>query len=546
MADITLENGTDGLFDLLGQVFALQTQVDSSVQARRTEWDTVTAAINAEFSTATWLASLSSAERAIAIEETTASNAVLSLRTIAEQILILKVDEAVSLPSKSVTDALAELAFQMDDRVESLIAPTVSASVAADGGNAGDCFIVSSKKTVYGIDNPQLLPETIDITAVAAGYLQVNCDASSEGLSPDNFGGSGIQTSLTVFTNSTGLVGSGALNSFTASASVLPGSWIANVGVLGTAVLSGQPQIDTITITGTATTGTYRITCTTTALGTQSTGNLAYNATASTISAAISQLVGFSNVSVSASGTSPNYTHTLTFYGMREAVTVAVVNSTDTGSFSVATPTAFSTPSLGSSAIVLVSDGSTLVSASHLLTHLEPLKAYAVNAWLAVNTAAASGVVEISLTNGVGGSIIQDDAGNDLKYTVAATSLTTSYQSSASIVASGAAVFMTPKSLPASVYLRIRCSTTLPNTRKVYIENPVCAAISPVYSSGVFLVGFAGPLGFVVGDSWIATVANNFGGTMHWGMERNFGLRRLGVIIPTDGTGTIADFTPIT
>ncbi len=545
MADITLENGTDGLFDLLGQVFALQTQVDSSVQDRRTEWDSVVAAVTAEFSTSAWLASLSSAEKAIANEESTVSSAVSALKTVAEKILILKVDEAVSLPSKTVIDALNELSYQMDDRTESLIAPTVSVGVTPDGGNAGDCFLVSSKKTIKGIDNPQLLPESIDVVAVSGGYLQVNCDASSEGLSPNGFGGAGIQTSLSFFTVFTGLTGSGSLNSFTTSASVLPGSWIANVGVLGTAVLSGQPQTDTITITGTATSGTYRITVTTSSLGTQSTGNLNYDATPSTVAAALAQLSGFSKVSVSATGTSPNYVHTIKFYGMREAVTTAVIESTDSGGFVVATPTAFASPSLGSSPLVLVSDGSMLVSVSHLLTHLKVNTPYAVNAWLAVNTAAASGVVEISLTNGVGGSVIQDDAGNDLKYTVAATSLGTAFKAAADNAASGSPVFMMPFQLPASVYLRIRCSTTLPNTRKVFVENPVCAEISPLYAGGVYLVAFTGPVGFTTGDSWSVAVANDFGGTMHWGMERNFGLRRLGIIIPTDPTGTIADFTPL-
>jgi len=546
MADITLENGTDGLFDLLGEVFALQTQIDASVSDRRTAWASAFAAINSEFDTAQWLASLSSAEKAVATEESTTSAVAASLKSVAEQIVIAKVDEAVSLTTKTIYFALTELVRQMVERSESLVAPTVDVDITPDGGNTGDGFLIAGVKNVFGVNNPQIFDETMDVSVVSSGFLIAAGDATSNGLSPDGFGGSGFYSTLTTFPAGTAVNGSNSSGVFTVSASVLPGDWVANVGTLGTAVLSGQPQKSTITITGTPTTGTYRITLTTSSLGTQSTGNLSYSASASQIAAAINLIPGYRLAAVVASGTNPNFIHTLTFYGMREAVTVAVVESTDSGSFSISTPTAFSSPSLGSSPIVLVSDGSTLVSVSLPLSYLLPNSAYAVNAWLALNTGAASGVIEFSLTNGIGGTVIQDDAGNDLKFTVAATSLTTAFKGAANLVASGSPIFLTPSVIPASVYLRIRCSTTLPNTRQVFIESPLCAAISPLYQGGPYLVGFAGPVGFLPGDEWEVDFQNDHGGTMHWGMLRNFDIRRLGLMVPTDAVGTIADFTVVT
>ena len=182
------------------------------------------------------------------------------------------------------------------------------------------------------------------------------------------------------------------------------------------------------------------------------------------------------------------------------------------------------------------------MSASHLLTHLLPRTAYAVNAWLALNTAAASGVIEISLTNGVGGTILQDDAGNDLKYDVNATSLTTSYQGAAKLT-SGVPIFMTPTVLPASVYLRIRTSTTLPNTREVYIENVIIGLATQMYTGGPFAAVFAGPNGPKDGDLWTITTTNDYSGTMSFMLERNFGLRKLGLWVPHSGTPTITDIT---
>jgi hypothetical protein len=279
------------------------------------------------------------------------------------------VDEAVNLTTKTLDAALVELCSQMNERNQSLKLPVVAITVTADGGNTGDMVVVASKKGANGKDNPAILVETVDVSVSGSGsslLVTVAGDAVSSGLSPDSFGGSGLSGYLSYFSTSTGLTGSTGLYSFTTSSSTLPGSWIANVGTLGTAVLSGQPQVSTIVVAGTPTSGTYRITCATSSLGTQSTGNLSFDSTASQIQAALAAMSGFSRVSVTGSGTGPNYTHTITFYGMSESVTVATVSSLNTGTLTVATPTAYATPSLGSSPIVLVSDGSTLVSSMRI------------------------------------------------------------------------------------------------------------------------------------------------------------------------------------
>jgi hypothetical protein len=659
MANITLQNGSDGLFDILNSIFELQTQDDAAVVLQRSMWDTVNSTFAAEFTSFDWVNALSSVEQRVDSAEVTPSAVVLATQSLADQAVIQKVDEAVNLVTKTLSSALAELVSQMIERNESLLLPSVAISVVADTGNTGDFFIVADKRTTRGDTNPQILDEVISVSAaISAGSsaptVAITSDAAVSGLSPASFGGSALNAFLSFFSPSTGISGAGGLNSFTTSPSTLPGSWIASVGALGTAVLSAEPQDESIEITGSPSAGTYRITCTTTSLGTQSTGNLAYNATAAEIQAAIAAMSGFSRVSVSSTGTAPNYTHRIKFYGMRESVTLGDVNSTNTGSFTYLTVKAYTTPSLGSSALVLVSDGSTLVAVSHLMTHLLPRTAYAVNAWLAVNTASASGVIEISLTNGVGGTIIQDDAGNDLKYTINAPDLTATYQASAKLrkegntqawtlaiagtptggtytitlndsvngsrttaalahdanaatvqaalrLLSGAGVnativtssgstpnfthtiqfkgtaasitvtatssltggtpsltptqtaafslvtpiFMMPTVLPASIYLRIRFSTTLPNTRKLYIENPVVGLATQLYTGGPFVGVFSGPVGAKDGDLWTITTTNNYAGKTSWAMERNFSLRERGLVIPHNSSPTITDFTPV-
>lgn len=551
MGVIVFENGSDGLFDMLNEIFELQTQHDVSIGNLRTNFDTMVTNVSDEFTSTEFTQSFASAEATLGGEESQVSAMSAALRSVCEQVLIEKVDEAVQLPSRSLQAALLELAEQMEEESESLKEPTVSIAATPDGGNTGDGVLLVTAREVNGNDNPAVLAETIVVDAsLQSSNLSVSLAATSSAvstaLSPNDIGGSGLSNAtIRPFTTSTGLTGFGSLPAFTTSASVLPSNWIANVGALGTAVKSGQPEEATVAITGTPTAGSYRITCQTTSLGTQSTYSLPYNATAATVQAAIQAMTGFSKISVTSVGTTPNYTHTIKFYGMRESVTVAVVNDTTGGTVTPNAAVLFDSPSLGGSPLVLVSDGSTLVSASIELTHLLPRTCYAVNAWLALNAASASGVVEISLTNGVGGSILQDDAGNNLSITVDASSLTTSYQSAAKLTA-GVPFFMTPTTMPASVYLRIRTSTTLVNTRRLLIENPIVAVATRFYAGGPFFAAFAGPDGFKDGDTWSVAASNDYGGKVSWMMERNFGLRSKGIVLPHTALGTITELTPYT
>jgi hypothetical protein len=87
---------------------------------------------------------------------------------------------------------------------------------------------------------------------------------------------------------------------------------------------SGQVKAQTFAISGTPTGGTYTLTFTGTRYATQ-TITLDYNAAAATVQTAIRALTGngFSLTTVTASGTTPNFTHTITFFGMDEDITVS-------------------------------------------------------------------------------------------------------------------------------------------------------------------------------------------------------------------------------
>lgn len=91
-----------------------------------------------------------------------------------------------------------------------------------------------------------------------------------------------------------------------------------------TTASTGVTAIWTAAISGSPTGGTYTLTFTGSGQIAAQTISLAFNASAATVQTAIRALVGegFSQATVTASGTTPNFTHTITFRGMREAVTI--------------------------------------------------------------------------------------------------------------------------------------------------------------------------------------------------------------------------------
>ncbi len=88
--------------------------------------------------------------------------------------------------------------------------------------------------------------------------------------------------------------------------------------------VSGNTQAWTLAISGTPTGGTYTITLTDAVNGARTTSALAYNASAATVQAALRLLSGegVSTTAVSATGTTPNFTHTIQFKGTKASITV--------------------------------------------------------------------------------------------------------------------------------------------------------------------------------------------------------------------------------
>ena len=96
------------------------------------------------------------------------------------------------------------------------------------------------------------------------------------------------------------------------------------IGTLATTASNGTAKVYTAAISGTPTGGTYTLTLTGASLIAAQTVTLDYDAAAATVQTALRALTGegLSQTTVTASGSTPNFTHTITFKGTHEDITI--------------------------------------------------------------------------------------------------------------------------------------------------------------------------------------------------------------------------------
>jgi hypothetical protein len=244
---------------------------------------------------------------------------------------------------------------------------------------------------------------------------------------------------------------------------------------------------------------------------------------------------------VDAAATSPN----LLTNGAFETFTVA--NTPDGWTIGVGTPGTdiFSEASVvyaGTKALKFLGVGSTRPTLRQTLTTLKPNRVYAVNCWVrSSGTLTTAANLKLRLVDG-SNAVITDDQAAENGVTADLTTLTTGY------VAKGG-VLITPKVLPATVKLQLEASNgaNLVTSEAVYVDSLAMAEVNPfLYPGGPGLAVFAGSVPFMTGDSFDVTMTNNrngasYGATWQTVFDRWFGMRGLGLLLPTSGTTLLND-----
>lgn len=189
----------------------------------------------------------------------------------------------------------------------------------------------------------------------------------------------------------------------------------------------------------------------------------------------------------------------------------------------------------GTGGAPLSSLAQTFNSSSGTTATLKPNTVYHYSFWAKKSASLAAGALQIGLLDG-SDAAVSDDASTANTTTIAHGTLSTSY-------AHFSGAFITPKSLPSTQKLRVRISTALTSGESVYVDHLSFAEATLLYAGGPYATLHSGATAFILNDSFTLTVANNFASDWAKMLERLFGLRALGIQLPsaTGGSITIAD-----
>lgn len=476
-----------------------------------------------------------------------------------QSLLKVTVHNDKPLLSETTPNLIAELRAQMLNAGESLDAnePSITTSYGSggsssgpEGDNTGDGILVFSTKRGDGLVNEFILPETIDaaISSVSSSGAAVWALSGETAITETAVtwpGGSGLSASVTSHTasSSSNLLATttGTFETADATATSLPYGWIVSVGTAGTQFALTAIEQQSVVINGTPTGGYYVLKFTDQAGRTYTTSPIAYNASGSTVATALQALPGLGSISISTTGTSPNYSHTITMTGVTNPTQLAYTSVLTGGSptITITTPTPGSANvARGARSLYIIGDAATTAT---LTTIQAPVSVaagtqYAVNFWGLADVVPAAGVLVLDLVDGIGGTVVNDDQGNANTLTVNLTTETTSFTSHP-------VVFRTPSVLPATTYLRLRLTTALSTGSNYFVDELCMVAMTELYAGGPFVAAFSGPTDFVVGDEATITVANDMRGALHTWCNRVFALRTNRLLLPTvtDNSETQAD-----
>lgn len=201
----------------------------------------------------------------------------------------------------------------------------------------------------------------------------------------------------------------------------------------------------------------------------------------------------------------------------------------------------------GTSALSFVGDGAELTSIQQPFnttpstaagfggTSYQPLPntVYALSLNHKVSASASSGVLQVALVDG-SGSVINDAAGTANSFTVDLTTLSTSFSNTTGF-------FRTPAVLPTTIKLRLKLTTALQSGKTAYLSNLAMTPATQLYSGGPFAAIFAGSVNFISLDKFTVTVKNKYDSQFQLLMESLFGMRALGLQIPSASSPTVAD-----
>ncbi len=438
-------------------------------------------------------------------------------------------------------DALTELLDQLDASGNTVESSTVSTAVTYGGGNTGTGELFVSDKLSNGQVNQLLYDEDIvftctNVTSNGSASFTGRGDEAYGIMHPNYPGGSGSLYGLTpTELNVTNLLTNSDFQLADSLATTQPSSWIA-YDADATGSLTNIPTQD-IAISGTPTGGYYNIVFYE-AGGTKEliTENISYSAPASSVQASIRKLPGYELVTVSSTGSSPNYTHTITLTGVSDVYTPT---SRDfmTGGTPLITITAIITDGeflTGSRSLEIDGNGSEQTD-YYQKVELNKETTYFAHAMIKATAAVTTGTLSLSLVDSPGGTVLQDLESNNNTFSVTLSSIgTTNWYHLGGF-------FRTNVNLPSSTYLRLNCGTAIDSSGKIMVDSVILKQAAQLYPAGPYYELMKGETQFALNDTVTFAVNNNYSGELQQWFQRFYGLRSRRRQLPHSGSPTYAD-----
>jgi hypothetical protein len=411
--------------------------------------------------------------------------------------------------------------------------------VLTPGSNSGDTALAWTLKNGSGVDEQNAYAETVNF-AVSANpsattpAIAILGEPSVSNLAADWPQGSGTNMAIRATDPTASLIANGDFaDAITAN---IPDNWIIAVGVPGTTIKITAPERQTVAISGTPTSGTYTLAWTDPNGVNWSTPTIVYNATYSAVQTALRTIPGLSKVTVTATGTTPDYTHTVVFTGVGGNISQMTATDLTVGgshAITISTTVSGDAGDYRGSTLVMIGNSSALHTLYAPLAGLKAETVYVCHVRMKRTGTATSASMTVGIVQSIGGSVMDDPAGNDNSLVIDLSAVSDSTHESYWFT------FRLPATAVSPVYLRLACTVAIPTSASIYIADVAIAKATQIYAGGPFVAAFSGTKPALEDDSWALAVSNDRAGLWQTAYGRYFGMMNSELFLPTTGTTLI-------
>ena len=546
---LLLHDGThnNGLFDVLGLCFfafdTLNTALASTVPTEVVEFLSQAELITGgagQPAVSTAVAAVAGVPNATSQWQGNSAALAAGLQAAAVNLLLAYTQADNTSLGNKLSDNLNYLVAQMTAGTvtggDHVTAATPTIAVAA-GSNTGDVALVATLTGGNGQIQQNALAETLSLSVSSTGLVP-QLYVTSPNAVPNRLsylwpGGSGLAASLTAIDSQNSLLANGSFETDTIAN--YPDGWILATATPNTTLFVTGQCVQSVTIGSSPTGGSYVLCWVDQAGINRATAPLAWNATQGQVQSALQAIAGLGQVTVATTGVGPNYTHTITFWGLGGAVSTLTALSQLTGGTPTITPavvTAADANTFNGQALQLVGDGSQLTTIYNPLSGLAANTTYFLGFRARVKSGdtVLAGSLHIDVVNAIGGSVVSDAAGTANSLVV---NLTTLSNSAWTFFSLG---FRIPPTVVQPVYLRLQLATAITSGKTVYLDSMAIGEGVELYSGGPIVAAFNGRLPAGPNDTWTVTVTNAMAGKFQKDFNRFFGMADLGLLLPTAGS----------